>query len=409
VLSRFLKYSERYYGVKGELSALLDRRPQPQLTTKQVVAGLFFVACAQLGSLNVIEDALKGQPIPRNWGGWFGGALPSADRLGEVAALLEVEELRGVLTRHYMKRRRGKTLRPFAKGRYILVLDGHEFAASYARSCPHCLERRIKRKGETRVQYYHRYVLAYLVGSNGRILLDMEMQRHGEGEIPAARRLVKRLLAACPRAFQIVSGDALYLDPKLCLELAAAGKDFIAVLKNDNRDLIQDFYGLQEQAPVKTLYLRQRRCLCRDIEGFTSWTQFGRPVRIVQSVETRTVRRQRTKKKETTVSTWMWATTLSRAQMGTQNVVRLGHGRWDIENHGFNELAKYWHADHVYHHDVNAMTAILLLIFLAYNLYHVWYARGLKPQLRGAHSIYFFATLIRSEFFTTLPCANAPP
>ena len=80
--------------------------------------------------------------------------------------------------------------------------------------------------------------------------------------------------------------------PRLTTQQAVAAKDFIAVLKNDNRDLLQDFYGLQEQTPVKTLYFRQRRCLCRDIEGFTSWTQFGRPVRIVQSVETRTVRRQ---------------------------------------------------------------------------------------------------------------------
>jgi hypothetical protein len=33
-------------------------------------------------------------------------------------------------------------------------------------------------------------------------------------------------------------------------------------------------------------------------------------------------------------------------------------------------------------HDANAIIAILLLLFLAYNLFHVWVSRALKPQQR---------------------------
>ncbi len=80
-------------------------------------------------------------------------------------------------------------------------------------------------------------------------------------------------------------------------------------------------------------------------------------------------------------------------------VLRIGHGRWNIENQGFNELVKRWHAGHVYHHDTNAIVEILLLLFLAYNLFHVWVARGLNAQLRDRFTRQHFAKLITAEFY----------
>lgn len=56
----------------------------------------------------------------------------------------------------------------------------------------------------------------------------------------------------------------------------------------------------------------------------------------------------------------------------TASLVHRGHARWDIENHGFNELVNGWHADHVYHvykDEANAIEAFLLTAFLAYNLF----------------------------------------
>jgi hypothetical protein len=40
-------------------------------------------------------------------------------------------------------------------------------------------------------------------------------------------------------------------------------------------------------------------------------------------------------------------TTLPKATAATGAVVQLGHGRWTIENQGFNEISNRWHADHV--------------------------------------------------------------
>jgi hypothetical protein len=156
---------------------------------------------------------------------------------------------------------------------------------------------------------------------------------------------------------------------------------------------------------VKTIPCHGHTCVCRDIEGFTSWTQFGHRVRVVSSEETRIVRDPKTRKK-TPVTT-----TLSTAAMSTTRLVHLGHRRWDIENCAFNELVKYWHADHVYHHDAHAMTALLLILLLAYDLFHVWCAHGLKPALRERHTVHFFAALLKAAFYTGLRIAagRAPP
>lgn len=387
--------------MRQDLEGVRDRRTQPRIPAMRVVAALFFVVSVRLGSLNAIEQALgKGRARTR-WHAWIGGTLPSADRLGEVAALLELDDLRGVLYEHHRKRKRNKTLAPLPGGLRVLILDGHEVGASYLRCCDACQTREVRHGDETRTQYYHRYVAAYLLCEGGRLLLDAQMQRKDKGEIDAAKRLLERVLEQCPRAFNLVAGDALYLDPGLCQLVLGHGKDFIAVLKNENRDLVKDMRGLLGFGDAASTEFTHNgwQCRCQDIEGFSSWTQLGSKVRIVRSEETRTVRRQRTKEEEPLDREWLWATSLPQDRAGTRTIVRIGHGRWDIENHGFNELVNRWHADHVYHHDPNAIVAMLLLLFLAYNLFHAWVRRGLKPELRDRYTPLHFSCLLKAEFY----------
>ena len=388
-----------------------DRRVKPRIPVKRVVRGLLFMLCARVGSLNGIEQALGKCPRRTRWHGWMGGPLPSADRLGEVAAVVEAQDVRAALYEHYRLRRRKKTLAALPGGLRVLLLDGHEHFSSYLKQCKDCQERKVEVAGKQRLQYYHRYVLAYLLYEGGRLLLDVEMQRQGEGEIAAATRLLKRLLGTYPRAFNVVGGDALYLDPTLCKLILQHHKNFIAVLKNENRELIKDLRGLLDRVEPLEFEYEDKHCVCHDIEGFNTWTQLGHEVRVVRSVETRTVRRQRTKEHETTTTEWLWATSLSRQEAPTNVIVLIGHGRWDIENLALNELANEWHADHLYYHDINAILVIMLLLLLVYNLFHVWIARGLKPALRDRYSIRFFARLIASEFYQELGVSpsRSPP
>jgi len=120
---------------------------------------------------------------------------------------------------------------------------------------------------------------------------------------------------------------------------------------------------------------------------------------MVRSRETYFVRRQATGELEQQTSDWMWVTTLSQAQAGTDLVVRLGHSRWDIENYGFNELVNAWHADHVYKHHPRAIEAFCLVAYLAYNLFHAFLTLNVKPQLRRTKTESFWAHVLAAEIY----------
>jgi hypothetical protein len=228
----------------------------------------------------------------------------------------------------------------------------------------------------------------------------------GEGEIACAMRLLMRLFAQCPRAFDIVCGDNAYMDPKLWKLVRSHKKHLIAVLKNEDRDLLVDARGLFAGMEPMAFDDKKVRRLCWDLNGFTTWPQCGEPVRVVRSVETTTIRRQRNKKNETVESEWFWVTSLPPYLASTKTIVRAGHGRWDIENHGFNELSNLWHGDHAYKYDAHAMLACTLLLFIAYNLFHAFIERNLKPQVRAGRTAKYWADLIAAEFITFFhPCA----
>jgi len=79
------------------------------------------------------------------------------------------------------------------------------------------------------------------------------------------------------------------------------------------------------------------------------------------------------------------------------------HGRWSIENQGFNEIVNAWHADHIYKNHPNAIAAFYLLVFLACGLFHALLTRDLEPTLRAACTIAFLAEKIRAAFYEAIP------
>lgn len=406
ILRRLLKYADRVYHLSRSTASVRDARVKPRIPVGLVINSLLIMLWTRLGSFNALEEERPG----RYWRRWLGGDLRSADNLGAVAAVIQVDDVREVLRQHYALRRRKKTLKPIAPGLWPLIFDGHESNSSFLRCCPDCLQRTVHTKHGDRIQYYHRYVLALLLHADGVLLMDVEPQRPGEDEMAPARRLLARALANCPRAFNLVVGDALYLHPDFCRLALDHHKDFLAVLKNENRDLLVDVRSLIPQVQPVAHHEGRTESLWWDIEGFTSWTQLGHPVRVARSVETTTVRRQRTKKDEDHTVEWVWATSLPVEKASTQTVVHIGHRRWSIENEAFNELVNQWHANHIYKHDLNAMVAIWLLLCLTYNLFHVFIARNLKPQLRDGHAQRHWASLIRAEFYSRLvPGLHARP
>jgi hypothetical protein len=238
-----------------------------------------------------------------------------------------------------------------------------------------------------------------LVCGDRQILLDVEMQKQGEDEIAAATRLLIRILERYPRAFEVVCGDGLYAQGKFFKLAIQCGKEIIAVLKDDRRDLMVDAMGLfkkMEPVIVQESHLQRK---IWDEEGFTSWEGFGQAVRVVRCLEMKTIQRQLNHEIEEKITDWVWVTTLSKQKAKTETVMRIGHRRWAIENEGFNELVNEWHADHIYKHHPNAIEAFWLLLMLCYNLFHAFIERNLKPQIRLRHTMRHWARVMASEIY----------
>jgi hypothetical protein len=169
----------------------------------------------------------------------------------------------------------------------------------------------VKVHGEEVIEYYHRGVVCHLIGFDMAVPLDVEMLRPGEGEITAARRLFERVLDNYGRFFDAVVGDALYLEApffNLCIDHR---KHVVAVIKGDQRALLQDAQGLF--ADMKPGLWDEPRRLTEfwDVEGFTSAEGVKAPLRVLHAEETITKRERIAKEWIETVEDhhWWWATT----------------------------------------------------------------------------------------------------
>lgn len=354
------------------------------------------MALGRLGSLNALKQT-EGSAF---WRRWLGHPLPSADTTGRVLSMVDCAALRSALLHIYSRLKRNKALMPsVGDSVFALVIDGHESSASYTMCCCSCLHREIKKGSGSEIQYYHRHVTAILLCRDFVLLLDLELQRPGEDEVAAATRLVNRVLKNYSRAFDVVMADGLYARAPFFEAVTSRGKHVIAVLKDERRDLLQDARGLfSQQQPLahrKGKTVRQ----CWDEEGFTSWPQFSKKVRVVRSLETTTVKRKKSGLEETKLSNWMWVTTIPKSLVQTLAFVKLAHRRWDIENKAFNELVTFWHADHVYKHTAVAIEAFWLITMLAYNLFHAFITLNIKPVLRRAHTKLHLLVVITSDLY----------
>ena len=214
--------------------------------------------------------------------------------------------------------------------------DGHESHTSYLQHCSGCLARTIHFPTGDRLQYYHRQVTLLLVpGAPAnreplRIPLDHEPQLAGEDEVATAKRLLARVIDRYPRAFDLVLADALYARADFFNFLLERNKHALVVLKDERRNVYQDVAGLFSRvSPVEGTF-RKRDCQWWDFPDLHSWPEVKTPVRVIRSLETRSVKRQLDHKRETLISEWVWVTTLPSELATVNRCVEFGHQRWDI-------------------------------------------------------------------------------
>jgi hypothetical protein len=405
MLRRIFAYAHKLFDLPAHLKRMRDTRRRGRITAGTVVQSILAMMLCRLGSLNALEQTAKG----RFWRKLLGTTLPSADTLGRVCQKLELEPVRQMQHELYARLKRIKALLPPVHGLMVAVLDGHETHATHRRCCSTCLKRTLHTNSGDRTEYYHRLVHLTLVAQDRCFQLDAEPIGPGEDEVAAARRLLDRVLDSYPRAFDVVAGDGLYARSDFFNHVRQKGKHVLAVLKDENRDLLKDARGLWEQARPAVWDSDRVHYQIWDDEGFTTWPQCEFPVRVIRSLETVKIQRQLDKQVHEQTAEWVWVTTLPKAGASTLSTVKIGHSRWCIENASFNEMSSRWHGDHVYKHDGQAMLVLWLLLSVALNLFTAFYQRNLKPAVRGAYDTLAIARQMLSELCASLPIFSSGP
>jgi hypothetical protein len=366
---------------------------------------------ARLPSFNALVQLRRSSALKRLLGA---RALPSAKELAIVSESLDAAPLRDSLGSVMRRLRRNKVLRP-RHGLMLAAIDGHETHSSYKRCHAGSLRREITVNGQKVVQYYHRFTVFQIVGDGFYFLLDLEPVLPGEDEVASAMRLLARVLASHPRCFEVLTCDAIYLRPSMVGMLRAAGKHFVAVLKENQPELLGEARALLPAEAPETFTLPKapgrsaRQVRLRQSDGFTT-ASIDSPLRVVHARETG-LRHERIagERVETPVDThWYWATTMPASLTPARVVFEFGHNRWRIENEGFNELVTHWHSRHVFHHHANSMLVLWLVMFIAHAVFHC-FLRNLQPALRRAHTATHHAARITSELYAGLWWRCRPP
>lgn len=380
------------------LGLIHDGRQNPNIPASAIFLSIFGMHATRLGSLNALELRLK---IPNRWDPWTGSVKPSADTVAYALERCDPEPLRMMLAETARMAKRKKVFqRLYPDSYWVGALDGIETYKSKKGYCSNCCQRNVGTEEEPVIEYYHREVLLQLVGVTPAYILDEEPVLPGETEAAAGARLLERFHKRMPRFLDVVTLDGFYLQAPFANKILDLGYGLVIVLKQENRDLYQDAEGLFNITKPAKVAGVDGTSEVWDVKSLSSWSQLGRPVRVVRELK-EYIKRERVAKKwveRQVVEDWRWAVIFPDAQEPSADLVKSwGHARWDEETRGFGELTQQWSLDHCYHHHPTAMLACRLILYLAFFLTTVFFQNNLKPALRKGKTRIFLAELLADD------------
>lgn len=240
---------------------------------------------------------------------------------------------------------------------------------------------------EKKVQYYHRYVVAMLIDEQMDMTLDVESivsadLRDGpmkgechEGELTAAKRLIRRVKQTYPWV-DVMVGDSLYTNGPFLTLLSELKMGAVLIAKKSKDEPLKEALNIWgDKAPDKVIEDEDsgEQIELWDVKDIETLDTYKGKIRMV---------RGRVTKPKKEPSTWCMAVIGKANKLAPRQVLAVARGRWHIENTGFNQWVSYWNLKHVFRHTNNALSAILSIWMLAFNLLQLFIYRRLKRARR---------------------------
>ena len=377
-LRQFWHYVGKVFHLPRRLRGVRDTRSQPQIPTPALSASLLLGAVLRVGSLLQLQAETRRQ----GWQRLVGWSQPiSDDAFDYVLERYRLEDWRAVLVAVNRQLKANKAFES-AKiaGLLVVALDGNEQFKSRCRCCADCSQRTVELQDAQGQQYpvtefYHRHVYAQLHGPDFSVILDLEPVRPGEDEPTAALRLLGRMRRLYgPRFFDGVTVDALYAQGPFIKAVQRLGWAVVAVLKQERYEIYQEATALSRAQAPQAWAWEDRQVDLREVKDLPFTDPAVGPMRVVLAEERWVEVRQRAGRRERVPqqSQWRWLVSREWDGYGATVIWRIGHQRWGVENHAFNELTQHHHLTHCRHHHPVAIVAWLLILVLGFVLFELF-------------------------------------
>lgn len=402
-LHQFERYAIGTYRVPQALRKLRDDRCDPDIPTFSVVNGLLHAAVLRVPSLNALEYELEQPEFQKLLGHRVrkGERTFSADTMANVLDGLNIAELQSTVVDLVKKAERNKAFRDDTYGIFRTVaIDGWEPLSSYKQHCEGCLTRQVKRKVrdddgqwvEKKVtQYYHRFVVAFLIAPTLDITLAIEpvlsidlredlsdKEARHEGELTAALRLIDRLHRQYGRFIDAFALDGLYACGPVFTKLKQYryGGFIVAKKKKDDPYRFAEEIWKHRDGPDSTEIdpVTGETVEFWELDRVDALKTFDGSVKMLKAVVTR---------KNGKKSTWVMAIVGKACRASRLMALRIMRARWHIENTAFHQWVTQWNFDHCYRHTSNAITAAMHIWILGFNLMQLFFYRRLRKKRKG--------------------------
>lgn len=396
-LPNFLRYVNKVYGFSQTIESM-QGNGNAEVSPQTIFMSVFLCMLLRLGSLRQLASDAKSGKIRK--------FLPRIDKetycantVGNGLENIDIKTLQRELSVVPRKLRRNKAYgsaeHPRTIGGFrIVAVDGTEHFRSESIHCPDCMEVHVKVKDGIRIDYVHRMVIMYVVGrlhsSAVQVILgaepalpkdvvDGEEAGH-EGEGTAAKRLIPRMIDLYGNDFfDILTTDAYYSNKPFVLFLDSLDKYLVSRVKDARTTLYKEIETLSQM--VEPIHIDDRE---NRVESWTyeipelqqslAWDVPTRGFKILEKAYKIVLGKKVYIKEET----FLCMTTLP-VELADADIVRqIVHAKWGVENNAIKDLKDNWYMEHNFHHHPNATHALLLILFMAHNLFYSYVFRHLK-------------------------------
>lgn len=399
------RYVNRVFELEKRLGGMSDSRVDPTVPLPPIMKTWIWAFMRRTASTEQIGNLLKDARWRKRVGltDEDGGSPDTAARALDTLKLEEIQEQ--AVDLFLVARREGllKDDGPF--GHRGLIVDMNELFCSESIHCADCQvrEKEVVRNGEKQKvkEYYHQAVA--LIWASGELpwVIGWEMLHPGEGELPAALRLLDRLLPRVRRSANWVMGDALYCCRPFYQLVHAHGLEGLAIssgvteMDGDIELLMKTEPGrmtpaqvavweYESEAWVKDVKCKLRVIHCERRYAAKSYKHERRSLRLI--------------------------TTAPVEVLPAGQAWRVGRCRWWIENGTFNILTRDYQLTHNYRHTPTAIAVLLFLRSLAQCLVQL-YRRFATARSQDAPKtgVEWFRLVLQDDWTRYLDTAWAEP